>query len=68
MWIVKSMRWTIVLFVVALVAGCVSTRVDNYCELAAPIWWEDAGELADTPDTIVRQVVRHNERWRAMCG
>lgn len=58
----------LMLSVVALSSGCASPRTDGYCELARPIWWESRDELQATPDSLVRQVVRHNETWAAVCG
>lgn len=38
------------------------------CALVEPIYWRSMDELAQTPEGIIRQVVRHNERLRAVCG
>lgn len=67
MWLVRWMRWMMMLCATALIAGCAATS-GNYCDIAAPIWWESAEELAQTPDGVVRQVVRHNETWQRVCG
>jgi len=51
----------------ALAAGCAASN-GNYCDIAAPIWWDSAEDLDATPDTIVRQIVEHNETVTALCG
>lgn len=53
-------------FATLLVAGC-AIKSGNYCDIAQPIWWNDATELTNTPDSIVRQVVKHNETWQGLC-
>ncbi len=64
---VKLMRWTLMLSAVGLLSGCATVRGD-YCDIAEPIWWNDQTELDVTPDGIVRQVVKHNETWKSLCG
>ncbi|MFA5662414.1 hypothetical protein [Castellaniella sp.] len=68
LWIARSIRWTMMLCVTALIAGCAAIPAGSYCDLANPIWWQSVDELDATPDGIVRQVVRHNERYEAVCG
>lgn len=53
----------------ALLGGCATapTTTSSLCALVDPIYWRDAAELEATPEPIVRQVVRHNERLRAVC-
>lgn len=65
-YIAKWIRWTTILSVVTLSAGCVIVSGD-YCSIAKPIWWETQSELDATPDGIVRQVHAHNEVWQAVC-
>lgn len=55
------------LSVIALAIGCAGKAGGSYCDIAQPIWWESNAELDATPDGIVRQVVTHNETWRALC-
>ena len=62
----KSMLWAILLFVVTQASGC-AVLSGSYCDLEQPIWWSDMAELEATPTPIVRQVVRHNERYQAVC-
>jgi len=53
----------------ALAAGCAATQSSgNYCDIAAPIWWDSAEDLDVTPDALVRQIVEHNETVVALCG
>lgn len=63
----KCLRWMMMLCVIGLTAGCATVTGGSYCEIAKPIWWDSQAELAATPDGIVRQVVLHNEKWRAVC-
>jgi len=52
-----------------LAAGCAATPSSgNYCDIAAPIWWDSAEDLDATPDPIVRKIVEHNETVMALCG
>jgi hypothetical protein len=62
----KYLQWLTMLCAVMLVSGCVTTS-GNYCDIAKPIWWDDAGQLDATPDGIVRQIVTHNQTWEAVC-
>lgn len=55
------------LCVIGLTTGCAVMTGGSFCEIAKPIWWDSQSELAATPDGIVRQVVTHNEKWRAVC-
>jgi len=57
-----------ILFVSALIAGCAAPSSGNYCDIAAPIWWDSAEDLDATPDPIVRQIVEHNETVLELCG
>lgn len=54
----------------ALLGGCAQAprATSSLCALVEPIYWRDAAELEATPDGIVRQIVRHNERLEAVCG
>jgi|GEM_PF-2894689 len=52
--------------VALLVAGCAASS-SNYCDIAKPIWWDNAEELDATPTPIVRQIVEHNETVRMVC-
>lgn len=63
----KWPRWMMMLCVIWLTTGCAVKTGGSYCDIAAPIWWESNAELDATPDGIVRQVVTHNETWRALC-
>ena len=49
-----------------LVAGC-ATKSGNYCDIYSPVWWNDASELQETPDGVVRQIVKNNEIWAGVC-
>jgi len=51
----------------ALAAGCAASH-GNYCDIAAPIWWDSTEDLDVTPDAIVRQIVEHNETVITVCG
>jgi len=51
-----------------LSAGCaVKTPQGNYCDIAKPIWWDNAAQLDATPTPVVRQIVAHNETVGALC-
>ena len=52
--------------IAALNYGCVTTSND-YCDIAKPIRWQTVDELDATPMPVVRQIVVHNETWRAVC-
>ncbi|CAM5220412.1 hypothetical protein CDEF62S_00645 [Castellaniella defragrans] len=67
MWLKKLMRWTITLCIVAFAAGCAVPGGD-YCDIARPIWWNSSQEMEATPASIVRQVVKQNEAWAALCS
>lgn len=54
------------LFVIVLLPGCAAVS-GSYCSIAKPIWWDSQQQLADTPMPITRQVVEHNETYRAVC-
>jgi len=54
------------LFVIALGTGCATTS-NSYCDIAKPIRWQNQAELDATPTPVVRQIVAHNETWRAVC-
>ena len=60
------MRWVMMVSVIAHLAGCASLS-GSYCELTKPIWWDDQAQLDATPTPIVRQIVAHNERYKAVC-
>ncbi|MFT0532438.1 hypothetical protein ACMHYJ_06325 [Castellaniella hirudinis] len=66
MWLVRLVRWMMMLSVVALVGGCVTTGGD-YCQIAKPVQWSTVQELDATPTPITRQIVMHNEIWRQFC-
>jgi len=63
------MRWTTILCASVLIVGCAApTPSGNYCDIAAPIWWDSTEDLDATPTPIVRQIVEHNETVLALCG
>lgn len=49
-----------------LVSGCAAIS-GNYCDVAQPIWWNSNADLVVTPDSVVRQIVQHNETYDALC-
>lgn len=55
------------LCVSVLLTGCAGKTGGSFCDIAKPIWWESQAELDATPDGIVRQIVPHNEKVRALC-
>lgn len=55
-----------VLFVVAPLIGC-AAPANSYCQIASPIRWDTQTQLDQTPTSIVRQIVTHNEQWAALC-
>src|SRR5690606_29293834 len=63
----KYLRWMMMLCVIGLTIGCAVMAGGSHCDIYRPIWWDSPEELAATPDGIVRQVVTHNETWRAVC-
>jgi len=40
----------------------------NYCDIAAPIWWDSTEDMDATHAAIIRQIVEHNETMLAVCG
>jgi hypothetical protein len=57
---------------VSQLGGCSTTttvRVGvEYCEHAAPIWFDSAHQVDLTPSEILRRIVEHNETYSALCN
>lgn len=50
------------------VTACAATGPgDSYCRIAQPLWLEPA-DVDAISDGLARDILAHNERWRAVCG
>ena len=54
-----------------LTSGCANLMADTYCDIASPLYFNDAS----TVDTLIRQdrqllvdIVVHNETHKRICG
>lgn len=57
----------VILVVAVLLAGCTTTRGGQYCQVAREIRPAAADAVAIS-DTLVEQIIAHNETGAALCG
>lgn len=54
-----------------LAAGCAQTTTGDYCDIASPLYFEDASVvtwLSENDNTLLREIVIANETWAELCG
>ena len=67
-WKMKTLRWMMLVSIVGLnLTGCATVNSGNFCDIARPIWFDDAGQLEQTPMPIKRQILDHNDKVGALC-
>jgi hypothetical protein len=62
----KSIKKLTSLMLILSVTGCASIPSD-YCVIARPIVYEQA-DVETMSDKLVDSVLRHNEKYRILCG
>lgn len=43
-------------------------KTDSYCDFAERIWFSSAKELEGLDTETLRQIKKHNDRVKALCG
>lgn len=61
----RLIKWMMLPFVIVLLSGCAVKG--SYCAIAKPIYWDRVEDIGITPESITRQVVRHNEVYSKVC-
>ena len=59
-----------ILSMALLLTACAAPAVktDSYCDYAERIWFTSAKELEGLETDTLRQIKRHNDRVKAICG
>lgn len=51
-----------------LIACAAPVKTDSYCDYAERIWFTSSKELEGLETDTLRQIKKHNDRVKAVCG